>query len=80
MLRAAQLASWLCWTPNRVTALRVATGLGAVALFGRGTWANFAAVLLTVAAVSLDALDGHLARKKNLATPSAPSSIFSATA
>ncbi len=60
---------WLAWTPNRVTALRVLTGLGAVALFGHGAWANLSAVILTVAAISLDALDGHLARKNNLATP-----------
>ncbi|MBZ5702307.1 MAG: CDP-alcohol phosphatidyltransferase family protein [Acidobacteriia bacterium] len=38
-------------------------------LFGRGAWANLAGVGLTVAAIALDALDGHLARRKNLATP-----------
>ena len=57
------------WTPNKVTVLRVAVGFGAVALFGRGPWANLAAVTLTVASIALDALDGHLARKKQLATP-----------
>ena len=56
------------WTPNRVTALRVAVGFGAVSLFGRGPWANLAAVALTVATIALDALDGHIARKKKLAT------------
>jgi len=57
------------WTPNKVTALRVLVGFSAVALFGHGTWVNLAAVLLTVAAIALDALDGHLARKKQMATP-----------
>jgi hypothetical protein len=57
------------WTPNKVTALRVAVGFAAVSLFGRGPWANLAAVGLTVTAIALDALDGHIARRKNLATP-----------
>lgn len=57
------------WTPNKVTALRVAAGFAAVSLFGRGPWANLSAVGLTMAAIALDALDGHIARRKNLATP-----------
>jgi CDP-diacylglycerol---glycerol-3-phosphate 3-phosphatidyltransferase len=57
------------WTPNKVTALRVLVGFAAVALFGHGTWANLAAVVLTVASIALDALDGHLARSKQMATP-----------
>jgi CDP-diacylglycerol--glycerol-3-phosphate 3-phosphatidyltransferase len=57
------------WTPNKVTFLRVAVGFAAVSLFGHGTWANLAAVALTVASIALDALDGHIARQKNLATP-----------
>ncbi|HET8925407.1 MAG TPA: CDP-alcohol phosphatidyltransferase family protein [Candidatus Acidoferrum sp.] len=57
------------WTPNKVTLLRVAVGFAAVCLFGRGAWANLAAVALTVAAIALDALDGHIARKKKMATP-----------
>jgi CDP-diacylglycerol--glycerol-3-phosphate 3-phosphatidyltransferase len=57
------------WTPNRVTALRVAVGFAAVGLFGRGPWLNLVAVGLTVATIALDALDGHIARQKNLATP-----------
>src|SRR5579862_9058415 len=57
------------WTPNKVTALRVIVGFAAVALFGHGTWANLAAVVLTVASIALDALDGYLARKKRMATP-----------
>jgi phosphatidylglycerophosphate synthase len=57
------------WTPNKVTALRVAVGFAAVSLFGRGPWANLTAVGLTVTAIALDALDGHIARKKKMATP-----------
>jgi CDP-diacylglycerol--glycerol-3-phosphate 3-phosphatidyltransferase len=57
------------WTPNRVTCLRVAVGFAAVFLFGRGPWLNLSAVALTVASIGLDALDGHIARRKNLATP-----------
>src|SRR6202051_4859435 len=57
------------WTPNKVTAPRVVVGFAAVSLFGRGPWANLAAVGLTVTAIALDALDGHIARKKKLATP-----------
>ncbi len=57
------------WTPNKVTVLRVAVGFAAVSLFGRGPWANLLAVALTVASIALDALDGHIARKKKMATP-----------
>jgi phosphatidylglycerophosphate synthase len=57
------------WTPNKVTALRVVVGFAAVSLFGRGAWANLAAVGLTVTTIALDALDGHIARKKRLASP-----------
>ena len=57
------------WTPNKVTVLRVAVGFAAVCLFGRGAWANLIAVGLTVASIALDALDGHIARKKKMATP-----------
>jgi phosphatidylglycerophosphate synthase len=57
------------WTPNRVTCLRVVVGFAAVFLFGRGPWLNLGAVALTVACIGLDALDGHIARRQNLATP-----------
>src|SRR6266699_3251417 len=57
------------WTPNKVTFLRVVVGFSAVCLFGRGALANLTAVGLTVAAIVLDALDGHIARKKKMATP-----------
>src|SRR5213082_1755705 len=57
------------WTANKVTFLRVVVGFLAVSLFGHRAWANLTAVGLTVAAIALDALDGHLARKKKMATP-----------
>jgi CDP-diacylglycerol--glycerol-3-phosphate 3-phosphatidyltransferase len=47
----------------------VVVGFAAVSLFGRGPWANLAAIALTVASIALDALDGHIARTKKLATP-----------
>lgn len=58
----------MSWTPNKVTAARVATGFVAVSLFGHGVWSNLAAVALTVAAIALDALDGHIARRKKMET------------
>jgi CDP-diacylglycerol---glycerol-3-phosphate 3-phosphatidyltransferase len=67
--RKERTLHFMRWTPNRVTALRVIVGFAAVSLFGRGAWANLTAVALTVSAIALDALDGHLARRKNLATP-----------
>src|SRR5881392_4169568 len=57
------------WTPNKVTLLRVAVGFAAVSLFGRGAWPNLLALALTVTSIALDALDGHMARKKKMATP-----------
>jgi CDP-diacylglycerol--glycerol-3-phosphate 3-phosphatidyltransferase len=69
---AAQYSPWrvsMQWTPNKVTLLRVVVGFAAVCLFGRGARANLAAVALTVTTIALDALDGHIARRKNLATP-----------
>lgn len=57
------------WTPNKVTVLRVIVGFAAVSLFGRGAWPNLLAVALTVASIALDAVDGHIARKKKMATP-----------
>src|SRR5712692_6783670 len=56
-------------TPNQITALRVLMAFAAVALFGHGIWADLAALALTVLAIALDAVDGYLARRKNLATP-----------
>jgi len=56
------------WTPKKSRCF-ACVGFAAVSLFGRGTWANLFAVALTVAAIALDALDGHLARKKQMATP-----------
>ena len=59
-------------TPNQVTAARVGAAFAAVALytsFGRVLAADLAAVGLTTAAIALDALDGHLARTRGMATP-----------
>ena len=57
------------WTPNKVTMLRVLLGFLAVSAFGHGAWLNLLGVALTVSAIALDALDGHLARAKKMATP-----------
>ena len=59
----------MIWTPNKVTSLRVVLGFVAVGLFGRNAWLNLLAVALTVSAIALDALDGHIARTKKMATP-----------
>jgi CDP-diacylglycerol---glycerol-3-phosphate 3-phosphatidyltransferase len=59
----------MIWTPNKVTFLRVIVGFAAVGLFGHGAWLNLLAVVLTVSAITLDGLDGHLARSKKMATP-----------
>ncbi|HEX4003439.1 MAG TPA: CDP-alcohol phosphatidyltransferase family protein [Candidatus Acidoferrales bacterium] len=59
-------------TPNQVTLARVAAAFGAVALFTAGEKllaADLAAVILTVAAIVLDGVDGYLARTRGLATP-----------
>jgi CDP-diacylglycerol--glycerol-3-phosphate 3-phosphatidyltransferase len=56
-------------TPNRITAARVVMAFAAVALFGHTVWMDLGALALTIAAISLDALDGYLARKRELSTP-----------
>ena len=58
----------MTWTPNKVTLLRVVVGFLAVTSFGHGAWMNLLGVALTVGAIALDGLDGHLARKKKMAT------------
>ena len=58
-------------TPNQVTLGRVGAAFAAVALFNFGAdapAADLAAVLLTVAAIALDGVDGYLARSRGLAT------------
>jgi len=59
----------MVWTPNKVTLLRVLVGFAAVSSFGHGAWMNLLAVVLTVTSIALDALDGHLARTRKMATP-----------
>ncbi|HTV60817.1 MAG TPA: CDP-alcohol phosphatidyltransferase family protein [Verrucomicrobiae bacterium] len=59
-------------TPNQVTLARVAAAFAAVAVFtvwSANLMAGIAAVILIVAAIAMDALDGHLARTRKLATP-----------
>ena len=59
-------------TPNQVTAVRVAASFLAVVLFtyfGNNLIAGAIAVLLIITAVALDAVDGYIARTRNLATP-----------
>ena len=68
-LTAGETSTRMTWTPNKVTFLRVAVGFLSVALFGRNAWLNLFAVTLTVTAIALDALDGHIARTRKLATP-----------
>jgi CDP-diacylglycerol---glycerol-3-phosphate 3-phosphatidyltransferase len=49
--------------------LRVIVGFLAISLFGFNPWLNLLAVALTVTSIALDALDGHLARTRKMATP-----------
>lgn len=59
-------------TPNQVTAARVLAAFAAVALFtlaADALAADLAAVVLTVAAIALDGVDGYLARRRGLSTP-----------
>ena len=59
-------------TPNQVTATRIAAAFAAVGLFtffGDALAADIAAVVLTIAAIALDGVDGHIARTRGLATP-----------
>jgi CDP-diacylglycerol---glycerol-3-phosphate 3-phosphatidyltransferase len=56
-------------TPNQITVLRVVMGFAAVALFGRDLWCDVGALALTIGAISLDAVDGYLARRRQLASP-----------
>lgn len=59
-------------TPNQVTIVRVCAAFAAVALFtflGKVLAADFAAVVLTIAAIVLDGVDGYLARTRGLSSP-----------
>lgn len=58
-------------TPNQVTSARVVAAFAAVGIFawaGGSVAAELSALALIVAAIALDALDGYLARRKNLAS------------
>jgi len=56
-------------TPNQITAFRVLIAFLAVGLFDRAAWANLAALALVIVAIALDAVDGYVARRRNLSTP-----------
>lgn len=59
-------------TPNQITAARVLAAFAAVALFtlvADALAADLAGVVLTVAAIALDGVDGYLARRRGLSTP-----------
>jgi CDP-diacylglycerol---glycerol-3-phosphate 3-phosphatidyltransferase len=59
-------------TPNQITAARITAAFAAVALFtffGAAPAADLAAVMLTIAAIALDGVDGYIARTRGLATP-----------
>lgn len=59
-------------TPNQVTIIRVGAAFAAVALFtfpGKTLVADLAAVVLTIAAIALDGVDGYLARTRGLSSP-----------
>jgi CDP-diacylglycerol--glycerol-3-phosphate 3-phosphatidyltransferase len=53
-------------SPNVITLVRVGVAFLSVALFGRGVYANVAALALLVVALALDAVDGYVARRFKL--------------
>ncbi|MEL7658123.1 MAG: CDP-alcohol phosphatidyltransferase family protein, partial [Bacillota bacterium] len=55
-------------TPTQINALRVLIALVAVAMFELSFYAGLVAILLFFVAELLDAVDGYIARKHNLAT------------
>lgn len=55
-------------TPNHLTSLRLATGLGAAGLFATGRWPNTAAGLFALSCF-LDHTDGELARLTGQSSP-----------
>jgi phosphatidylglycerophosphate synthase len=53
-------------SPNLITLVRVGVAFVSVALFGRGLYANVAALALLVVALVMDAVDGYIARRLKL--------------
>src|SRR5262245_19741912 len=51
-------------SPNPIKLFRVALAFVSIALFWAGSYANLAALILLVVALSLDAVDGFVARRK----------------
>src|SRR5271163_4805601 len=59
-------------TPNQITVARMAAAFVAVAFFTcfrHSITADLMAVALTIVAIALDGVDGHVARTRGLATP-----------
>jgi phosphatidylglycerophosphate synthase len=55
-------------TPTQIQAVRVVLGLVAVGLFGRSFTLGLVSILLFIVAEALDAVDGHVARRRGLAS------------
>jgi phosphatidylglycerophosphate synthase len=55
-------------TPNQITVFRVGLALLAIGLFRWNFWAGAVAVVLTAAAIVLDAVDGYVARRTGQTT------------
>src|SRR5262249_30178442 len=55
-------------SPNLITLIRVALAFVSIALFRAGSYASLAALILLVVALSLDAVDGFVARRKSRAS------------
>src|SRR5262245_6565423 len=57
-------------SPNLITLIRVALAFVSIALFRAGSYASAAALILLVVTISLDAVDGFVARRKSRASDS----------
>jgi phosphatidylglycerophosphate synthase len=55
-------------SPNLITLIRVALAFVSIALFRAGSYASLAALILLVVTISLDAVDGFVARRKSRAS------------
>src|SRR5215813_7292032 len=55
-------------SPNLITLIRVALAFVSIALFRAGSYASAAALILLVVTISLDAVDGFVARRKSRAS------------
>jgi phosphatidylglycerophosphate synthase len=55
-------------SPNLITLVRILTAFISVALFRHGFWANSAALVLLMMTLTLDAVDGYVARRSGRAS------------